>query len=277
MKTNTLLLLTVISVSSTLAMGKAPKAKMTARVVDAENGESISSAVVRTRFLVKEHWGKADEYEERKRETDMDGTCVLEGVDHSFGHGGRATLEGFYTSHFKIPYTGKSQMLNRWEPWNPTVEVKMRSKKSPVSMIQRRVESLKIPAWAELLGFDLEKGDWVVPHGKGKHPDFFVNMQRRFEHSSDYDAVAEISFPNEGDGIQLYAVPEEFNFSSYKFPYLAPTNSYQAELILERHATLRETKCSLDPKTDKYIFRVRTKTDDTGNVISACDGRMGPN
>jgi len=274
MKRIELIVMIMFVTSTVLAMGNIPQTKMTTKVIDAETKLPVSNAIVRTRFLVKEHWNKADEYTELEKSTDGSGACVLEGEDMSPGQSGRVIFEGFYTSHFKIAYTGKNRVLNRWEPWNPTVEVKLRPKKSPVPMIVKRIESLKIPAWNEPLGFDLEVGDWVDPHGKGERADFFVNMSRRFEHSSDYDAVASITFPNDGDGIQLYSIPEEFRSSSYQFPYEAPTDGYKDTLVLERHATLRETKCSFNPDRDMYIFRIRTKKDEAGNITSTCYGRI---
>jgi len=251
-----------------------PSAKVTLNVVDQSTGLSLSNATAKTTFLLKSSWNDPDKYQEVEEITDDFGKCTLTGndLDHYFNV--RIFSEGYYESQFRVEATKVNRILNRWEPWNPTIEVKMRPKKNPVPMIQKRIESLKIPAWDQPLGFDLELGDWIDPHGKGKQADFFVNMYRRFEHSSDYDAVATITFPNAGDGILLYTTPEEFQGSSYQFPYEAPMEGYQDTLVLERHATLHATDCSFNPDTDLYIFRVRTKKDNEGKIVSACYGRI---
>ncbi|QBG49019.1 hypothetical protein EGM51_17025 [Verrucomicrobia bacterium S94] len=254
-----------------------PASKFTVHVTDVETGLPVTNAVVETVF---EHfydpWGnKASKIDRRKKQVNREGIICFSGKEQEPGIGCSVDADGYYGDWGGIEgqYMKKNLVLNRWEPWNPTIEVKMRPKKNPVPMINKRVESSKIPVWEKDLGFDLEKGDWVDPYGIGTQSDFFVNMVRRFEHSGDYDAVATIRFPNEGDGIQRYEVPDEFQSSSFKFPYKAPLDGYQDKLILERHATLRKTECNFNPKTDLYIFRVRTELDADGNVVSACYGR----
>jgi len=243
-----------------------PRKKITFHVMDEESGVPLTNAQV---TVFNKGW--------HVRQVDANGHCTFEGssaVGKSFGWTGHTELEGYYKDSSGLEYSKLNHVLNRWEPWNPTIEVKLRQKKNPVPMVVKRVESLKILVWDKAIGFDLESGDWVAPHGKGTRIDFFVDMHRRFNHSSDFDAVANITFPNEGDGIQLYKMPDEYKSSSFKFPYEAPVGNYQDKLVLERHATLRTTKCSFDPKKDKYIFRVRTKKDEDGNVVSACYGRI---
>jgi hypothetical protein len=275
MKTLVCLLMGMLGSSCALAQPAA--SKFTVRVLDAETGLPVTNAVVESTFeLDYDPWGnRPDKVDERKETVDKNGEVTFTGNTIQRGGGGRVFADGYYWGGGGVEYTGKNIALNRWEPWNPTIEVKMRPIKNPQPLIQKRIESLKIPAWDKPLGFDMEQGDWVAPYGKGRQSDFFVNMSRRFEHSSDYDAVGTISFPNDGDGIQLYTMPEEFRNSAYKFPYEALLEGYQDRLVLERHATLRETKCSFDPKTDKYIFRVRTKKDDDGSIVSANYGCMG--
>ncbi len=274
MKKNRLLTLILFAASISMAMGGVPQAKMTVKVIDSETGKPVSNATVRTRFLVKSHWNEADEYLEQKQQLKEKGFCILQGEDDSFGHGGGVTGNGYYKSSFKVPYTGKNKVLNRWEPWNPMIEVKMRKIKNPVPMVHKKIKSLDISVWDKPIGFDLEKGDWVAPHGKGICSDFFVSMYRRFKNPSDFDAVAKITFFNNEDGVQLYKIPKDFQLSNYKFPYKAPRQNYQKELVLERHATAVTTKTSFDPATDMYLFRVRTQKDASGKIISACYGRI---
>ncbi|QBG49015.1 hypothetical protein EGM51_17005 [Verrucomicrobia bacterium S94] len=265
----------ILLLNSGCVLANPAKTKFTVRVLNAETDEIITNAAVLCHFTQKrDPWGNGTGKSTRvKQVVDANGETTIENKTIQKGTGATAFADGFYTDSAGLKFTGKNTALNRWEPWNPTIEVKMRPKKNPVPMINKRVESSKIPVWEKDLGFDLEKGDWVDPYGIGTQSDFFVNMVRRFEHSGDYDAVATIRFPNEGDGIQRYEVPDEFQSSSFKFPYKAPLDGYQDKLILERHATLRKTECNFNPKTDLYIFRVRTELDADGNVVSACYGR----
>jgi len=263
------------ALSSGCVSGDPAASKFTVRVIDAETGLPVTNAMVQTIFEHQyDSWGNKPSIVDRRNDpVDSNGEVVFEGRCIHGGAGGAASAEDYYSAH-EGRSSKKNILLNRWEPWNPTIEVKMRPKKNPVPMIVKRIESLKIPAWDQPVGFDLEKADWVEPHGKGTQADFFVNMHRRFEHSSDYDAIARITFPNEGDGIQLYEIPEEFKNSSYQFPYEAPMEGFQDTLVLERHATLRKTECSFNPDKDMYMFRVRTKMDEQGKLVSACYGRV---
>jgi hypothetical protein len=247
---------------------------MTIKVVDEETLRPLTNCTVKTRYLVKDHWNEPDEYNEMEAAPNEEGFCTFSGVDCISDFGGGVIADGYYRAGFSEPSTGLNRILNRWEPWNPTIEVKMRKIKKPMPMATKWVKSLKIKIWDTPIGFDLEKADWVAPHGKGESIDFFVTMHRRFVNSSDYDAVGKITFPNDGDGIQLYRIPDDFKSSSYTFPYEAPTDSYSHELTLERHATLRETKISFNPDTDMYLCRVRTQKDKDGNIVSACYGRV---
>lgn len=261
MKQNFLLFVALLGSGCVMAE---PRMKVTFHITDAETKDVLTNAQV---MVYNNGW--------ETKKVDMGGFCTFEGRGLSMGWKGHSKLDGYYNDSSGVTFTKWNRVLNRREPWDPTIEVKMRPIKNPVSMVQKRVESLKIPAWDEQLGFDLEKADWTAPYGKGIQADFFVNMSRRFEHSSDYDAVATITFPNEGDGIQLYTMLEEFQTSSYKFPYEAPVDGYKNTYVFERHATLRETKCTFNPEKDMYIFRARTKKDKDGNIVSANYGRMG--
>ena len=67
-----------------------------------------------------------------------------------------------------------------WAPWNPTIEVVLKRKVNPVAMcVKSDREGITPPVKNEYIGFDLEKGDWVKPHGKGNHAD--LNMKYEYE------------------------------------------------------------------------------------------------
>ena len=243
--------------------GSPPKQKVTFHVTDVETSKVLTNATV---TVFNDTW--------ETKKVDLNGFCTFTGKGISFGWKGTGKHVGYYDDMSGVTYKKLNKILNRWEPWNATVEIKLRPIKNPVPMVHKRIESLKIPVWNKLIGFDLELGDWVAPYGKGKKTDLFVNMHRRFVNSSDYDAIGKISFPNKEDGIQLYKIQKKYDKSVFKFPYIAPTNGYQNILTLERHATLRKTICSFDPKKDLYIFRIRTQIDKKGNITSACYGRI---
>ena len=151
----------------------------------------------------------------------------------------------------------------------------------------------KSPLFAELnkwLGYDLEIGDWIQPHGKGKTADLQFRFKTKFngwkfsekemENSrrinsrlteeelrfffGRWDGELEISFPDEQEG--LCEVNERFlSYSKMKLPHLAPVNGYQP--------TWRYTANTYSPVTARedvgFFLRTRVKLQDNRNIISA--------
>lgn len=264
-----LLFISILSVNLT-ACATHPAAKMTVKVLDEETSAPISNCVVQTRFLVKSNWNDPDEYDEQKCISDADGTCVFSGIDDSFGYGGGVLASNYYRSSFKVPYTGVNHALNRWNPWNPTIEVKMRKIKNPVPMMTKQVRKKSIPVMGTPVGFDLEKADWVAPHGNGMISDFvfLAELVTQPKEGIRY----RLTFSQELDGIQEY-LPSSTCYSSYFFPYVAPTNGYIRSL--DKYRLLKYPEIAGTPannlkenKDMNYIFRVRTREDKDGNVIS---------
>jgi hypothetical protein len=260
-----LLCISIASLSFT-ACAAPPAAKMTVKVLNAETGTPMSNCVVKTRFLVKSHWNEPDEYDEQKCISDADGTCVFSGVDNSFGYGGSVLASNYYQSSFNVPYTGMNRALDRWEPWNPTIEVKMRPKKNPVPMVYKKIFRIKPPVVEQPVGFDLVRADWVAPHGSGIQSDFIftVTLSEVPKRGAKYT----LGFSSETDGIQEYLPPYEYASSSFKWPYEAPLDGYKSSL--SRFAYYQFPNPEL-PGSDRkspinYMFRVRSRKLDNGEI-----------
>ncbi len=253
-----------------------PTVKFTVNVTDLETGEALLNAEVHTTFDLKyDPWGGGDNKVLReKRVVDENGSVTFENADVTQNIGTTTFCDTYYPSDAGFEYTGINRILNRWEPWNPTIEVKMRKIKDPVPMVKYDGENPRIPVYDRKIGFDFDKADWVNPYGNGLKSDMFVHMYRRFVSAQNHDVVCTITFPNEGDGIQKYVVPEENKSSSYIFPYLAPTIGYDDKLVIEKHCANGVDIMTYRRNIDLYIFRIRTKLDKDGNIASACYGRI---
>lgn len=277
MKLSGLLLLGLLS--SGCVFANPPETKYTVRVVDAETGLPITNALVKTTFTQKrDPWGKGVGKSNRVEvPVDQNGEAILSGRTIQIGKGGTAFADEYYADVGSFRFTGKSIALNRWEPWNPTVEIKMRPKKNPVSMVHKKMLRKKIPAAADgSIGYDLEIGDWIAPHGKGKITDFLFTITKVNDPKEGIRYA--LSFSNPLDGIQEYVPPEGLR-SSYIFPYQAPTSGYMPTLEKYRllaYPVLKDYPAN-NLKNDKsinYIFRTRTKVDEDGNIVSANYGRI---
>ena len=259
------------------ALASPPSTKFTVNVTDAESGRPASNAVIKTGFTLKhDPWGTGKGEKIRVKESvDSAGLATFEGNTIWDERGGNVFAEGYYSHRFGMKYI-KNVVLNRWEPWNPTIEVKMRPKKNPVPMVFREghKNAFKVPVYDRPVGYDLEKESFIAPYGKGSRSDLFFEFKRSFENSQNFDVSCKIIFPNEHDGIQECYFDESMR-SSFKWPYLAPTNNYKASVTWRStRSDAKSVVHNFDEKRVNYIFRVRTKTDEEGNVVSACYGKI---
>ncbi|MBI5141186.1 MAG: hypothetical protein HZA20_03195 [Nitrospirae bacterium] len=247
-----------------------PTAKLTVKVVD-EQGTPIKDAYVVMAFVVpaKSGWGTGDVF--RKGNTDGSGLFTADSECSSIV-GFSAEKEGFYHSDENFHFKSRS-LLNRWEPWNPTVEVVLKKKRNPVAMYAYYTDWMKIPAFDKPVGYDLEKRDWVAPYGKGTTNDFIFTIHGDITSWRDYECSYTLSFENDGDGIQEYVFPAKEQ-SYYKWPFDATTDGY-VYLLQKSHANRpnKPTQSTLNDKAN-YLFRVRTKKDRQGRIISAMYGKV---
>ena len=122
--------------------------------------------------------------------------------------------------------------------------------------------------------------DWVAPYGKGEHKDFLVMLKKEHINSyRDYDISFTLTFPDKNDGIQsVFAPPEEG--SALRLSHHAPNSNYRGSLSIrmQQEAGVIYDRKDVVPRDDQnYFFRVRTRRDDEGEVLSALYGKIyGP-
>lgn len=277
-------------------------ARITVHVVD-ESGQPIANAPVRTGTVDgyrkgSEWWGYETTYREITVLTDKNGIAVMTAsVEESRISYGVRDFPGYYRGggwyEFKKSATGWRQ------PWNPKVELVLKKIGVQVPMYARAVGGPtgdeKIPATGKPIGFDLMIGDWLPPYGKGATPDFVFELDNKitgtevYTHryangtsvmitNNLYDNKLTIRFSNEGDGIQFVAKMG----GGLRLPKFAPPDGYQP--VLNKRAWLEQATNQLDRQFVKiqsdynkdadYFFRVRTKKDADGNIVSALYGKI---
>jgi hypothetical protein len=253
----------------TCAMANPATTRFTMRVVDSETGLPVTNAVAKTSFLLKydPFATRPDEVDRQEISVNSAGLAVFEGetLQHT---GGGATIyaEGYYTDGGGFGFTRKSLGFNRWEPWEPVIEVKMRKIKNPVPMIYKKVFRIKPPENGKPIGFDLEKADWAAPYGKGVASDLIFNVS--LSESPKKGVAYTLNFNSEADGIQEYLPPDEYARSAFKWPYKAPLEGYQRSM--SRFAYYLYPNPDL-PSSDlknpiNYIFRVRSRKLENGDI-----------
>jgi hypothetical protein len=188
--------------------------------------------------------------------------------------------KGYYDSGdgFRFKESENYLFFKRWLPWNPTIEIVLREKRNPVMMYRKCTGFVKVPVQNKPTGYDLIKGDWVSPYGDGKVKDFIFIYKSRYGSNLDWEGSYTVYFSNEGDGFQEYNPPENID-SEYKWPYKAPVEGYN----IKKYSRYRKYHNTLDPykkasftnlkKDQRYIFRVRTEYNDSGEVVGGMYGK----
>lgn len=278
MKNMNLISTIVILLVLSLCKIQAQEGRVTVHAVD-ENGIAVSNAQAVAQFqnALKpgEGWGTGRPTEVRGV-TDTNGFCVLtgNGTDGSVSIG--ILKEGYYYGNAEVLFTNGDRILNHWLPWNPMVEVIIQKKGIQVPMYARRVNEIKIPIEGNAVGFDLMAGDWVAPYGKGEQSDFLFKFDSKPEPKAPprefppYDVTWTVNFQNDGDGIQTAAaLPHGFRVARQ-----APADGYEPELVKHSYKELGQPAHVDFNNGQNYFFRVRTKKDAQGNIVSALYGKI---
>ena len=77
----------------------------------------------------------------------------------------------------------------------------------------------------------------MAPWGMGSRGHIFLRYRGEFENFSSFAKSLDISFPNEGDGIQSIELD---SYSDFVSPYSAPKNGYAAEMAFSLERTRRK-------------------------------------
>jgi hypothetical protein len=216
--------------------------------------------------------GSAAKGESVKGRTNHDGVAVLKGA-FAGTVGGGVEAVGYYRTQFEE--VDFPNMFQRGEDLQAKRNVVLKKIIKPVPLYARQLRHIKIPDFNAPFGFDLEVGDWVAPHGKGKTADMIFQINGTYKSYREHDLTLEISFPNEGDGLIEFK-GSRGSGSALRSDHLAPESGYKPSLVLRRKA-LYEQKSSQwlnDSKPGRnYYLRTRTKLDEKGNVIRANYGK----
>jgi hypothetical protein len=179
-----------------------------------------------------------------------------------------AEKDGYYTTRrsYKVPFT--------YDPirWNPTITLVLKKIGKPIPMYAQQAR-IEIPELRKPIGFDLTEGDWVAPYGRGKESDFIFQAQRRFVNRQDFESSFTLTFHQPHDGVFPIKIPIDQG-SELRLSAIAPTNGYLTELSQMLNDTPSKGWEKSEEKDQNYYFRVRTKIDDRGNIVSAHYGKV---
>lgn len=269
--------------------------QITLRVVDS-TGKPVTNAKLSVAF-----WGSDSSADTvvSEGQTDTNGFCVTEGKtvgDMNY----TVTKEGFYKTAGKYwfcrpsgldankssaisPTSGEYWLYNReensvkdgrWQPWNPTNTVVLKEYRNPIAMYAKNTDG-PVPVRDVPVGFDLEVGDWVAPHGQGKHPDFYITYKAKTQDLWTGSYELDLVCSNRLDG--FYRAEKDM-WSELRSPYETPSDGYRTQVVLSLDRTKYKILKNEQFGESEYLtFRVRTVLNDKGNIVSAQYGKIyGP-
>ena len=212
----------------------------------------------------------------RKGLSDSQGEFSASGKSYSGDVSFNAVKDGYYeTFEAKMIKNSNGKLVQnggKWQPWNPTYEVVLKKIINPVPMYAKKC-NLGFPEFNKKIGFDLEKGDWVAPYGKGIIPDLVFLGELNKIDSKNFDYKLTVSFSNPGDGIFPFEAPYQYG-STLKSSQQAPVSEYKTEWIQTRSRKTGEYETGNSDDKRNYYFRVRSKSDENGNIVQATYGKI---
>ena len=125
----------------------------------------------------------------------------------------------------------------------------------------------------EWVGFDLVRGDWVPPLGNGECTDVMIRYVREPKPDGYFKSL-DISFTN-NPYAGAYLMPKD-SYSEMDSVYEANANAeYVGSFRYEFERTVKGNHVIRELGYGQYlVFRIRTKTDENGKLISAHYGRI---
>lgn len=246
--------------------------QVTFRVVDSA-GKEVDKAELRATFPHSDSYG---DIEVSRGYTDTNGIFIAAGmtIDSLIFD---IKKEGYYTTrgvHWFYRRGDDCVQNGRWQPWNFTNTVVLKEHRNPIAMYAKRVDA-PVPVRDTPVGFDLEVGDWVAPHGTGKNPDLLITYKAKVQDYWNGSLELLIACTNTLVGVSRM---QKDMGSDFRSAYEAPSAGYQPEVQFAFVTTTdKDLKVEKMGDAEYLAFRVRTVLGDKGNIVSARYGKIyGP-
>ena len=279
MKTKATLITILTIAAATLAGCQEPKILFKVRVTDDEGKPMEHCEVLGTVF---DHWepgpesGK-DKFRISRVMTDENGIALINSSSKRKDAYYSATPPpGFYITH-RAEFSFREVLDGQWTPADKQFEVVLKRKRNPIAMYAKNLTSeggdaLKIPARDLAFAYDFVIGDWIPPHGKGVNGDIVFQYSFQKEASGDSRRVIRITFTNPQDGLVIFDA-DQWHGSELTSDYLAPESGYKPLFEMKRTIVKGVVTDERRPERN-YYFRVRTKVNSEGKIVSANYGKI---
>jgi len=249
-----------------------PRGKLVEGTVVDEAGQPVSNATVAVWYYVQPSPSQTEGHDKIQGFTDVGGVFIASNqTNGSIDLGFQAGKTGYYS-------TARGHEFNEFknddpEKRRPHATLLLKAVGKPIPMYAKRLNA-NVPVSDKPVGFDLVAGDWIAPFGKGASTDiiFMGHFDKRADGESDYTLT--VNFPNPGDGIEQFTVPDAEKGSDLRSPHEAPSDGYQPQWVqTDNRKPGKPVETSRDENRN-YFLRVHTVLDERGNVKSALYGKI---
>lgn len=205
--------------------------------VTEEDGTSIENAEVKMYFL----------FYDAAQDKEITGKTA---VDGSFEASHAATLRMNVKINKKGYYKTEVDRLSKKQDHD--LKIVLRKIKKPIPLHVKRVV-LGFPVNNEWIGYDLEMGEWVAPHGLGKISDMLLKCDTEKTGWAEGKGSLEIKFSESGG---LILIEDKYlQMSQMKMPNIAPVDGYDP-FFSRKEDSYHNKNCR---NGIGYFFRTRVK------------------
>ena len=170
-------------VLSSVISGFADNARFHVQVLDSVTSEPVPNISVRGTFTSKfPRWKNATEYSGFSAVTGSDGKLFFSGKTNCGRAGFRTekTLRYYESSWFRVPFKNMGKLpFSWWQPDNLVVTIKLQRVGRPIPLFVKQIFSRASASVSSnyfdigkgKMQFDMVKGSFLPPIGKGEHAD----------------------------------------------------------------------------------------------------------
>ena len=272
----------------------ADRIKFLAVVIDDFTQEPMKEVCVGAGFTTDNGpvWGGQFKYEHKQFFSDENGMCKISG-DSNCGKAGcyiKKAPAGYYKAQRGIPMRYKKKnIFGVWQPDNLVVTIKLQRVEHPIPLFIKNffkdgndyVDVDYFGKGGGKMQLDLIKGDWLPPLGNGEFSDVvFTRLEREdlgmgttFRGSITAPAYKDsmsIRFTGEDNG--LVEVPSK-KTAGIKIR-TAPEIGYTPDYLVTKGRDKNVKYFSSSNPDRNFAFRIRTKRDKDGRIVSAYYGKI---
>jgi len=289
MRTAWILMILVVAGAGAVAQEGIP-ASVKFRVVD-DAGLPVMDVGVEGGFLDLSQSGVRSAF---RGSTDSNGIFVARGKA-VVGVYARFSREGFYSTivreFVEYKWRADGRGYERIPSWDRDISVLLKRVRNPIPMYVRQVDSFTFNIFERVgvysLGrtssYDFVIGAYLPPNGTGKIEDvrftwsMSIYATNQIGRALEYDTLSRIELPNGADGI-CRGIPDGEGTgggkgSQYISAYEAPLDGYTNVITLYRRVRGMKAESNND-RHYLYYFRIRTQTNELGQVTNALYGKI---